>query len=100
MTRHCRHIFPNQLRVRVGAPKRSSLESHLENLKKFQAQAPRCLQPGQYRWLQLDYRKAKPYFQAAHLAPENSTYLNDAGRINHTLGAYGAAITYFEGAGE
>ena len=75
-----------------------SLESHLENLKKFQAQAAQdAYSLGNIAELQLDYRKPKPYFeQAAHLAPENSTYLNDAGRINHTLGAYGAAITYFE----
>ena len=75
-----------------------SLESHLENLKKFQTQAAQdAYSLGNIAELQLDYRKAKPYFeQAAHLAPENSTYLNDAGRINHTLGAYGAAITYFE----
>ena len=75
-----------------------SLASHLKNLDKSQAQAAQDAHSlGNIAELQLDYRKAKSYFeQAAHLAPQNSTYLNDIGSINHTLGAYGAAITYFD----
>ena len=34
--------------------------------------------------------------RASDLVPENSTYLNRAGRINHTLGAYDSAIRYYE----
>ena len=75
-----------------------SLASHLENLEKFQAQAAQDAHSlGNIAEPQLDYRKAQQYFeQAAHLRPQNSTYLNDAGRINHTLGAHEAAITYFD----
>ena len=75
-----------------------SLASHLENLEKFQAQAAQDAHSlGNIAEPQLDYRKAQQYFeQAAHLRPQNSTYLNDAGRINHTLGAHEGAITYFD----
>ena len=75
-----------------------SLESHLENLKKFQTQAAQdAYSLGYIAELQLDYVKAQRYFeQAAVLVPENSTYLNRAGTINHTLGAYDSAVEYFE----
>ena len=75
-----------------------SLKSHLENLKKFQTQAAQdAYSLGYIAELQLDYVKAQRYFeQAAVLVPENSTYLNRAGLINGTLGAYDSAIRYYE----
>ena len=77
---------------------RRSLESHLKNLETFSGKAGQdAYSLGHIAELQLDYRKAQRYFeQAAVLVPENSTYLNRAGLINHTLGAYGAAIRYYE----
>ena len=75
-----------------------SLASHLENSAKFQAQAAQDAQSlGHIAELQLDYHKAQSYLeQAAKLAPQNSTYLNDAGVINHTLGFYESALGYLK----
>ena len=77
---------------------RRSLESHPKNLVTFPVKAGQdAYSLGHLAELQLDYRKAQRYFeQAAVLVPENSTYLNRAGLINHTLGAYDSAIRYYE----
>ena len=77
---------------------RRSLESHLKNLETFSGKAGQdAYSLGHLAELQLDYVKAQRYFeQAAVLVPENSTYLNRAGTINHTLGAYDSAVEYFE----
>ena len=77
---------------------RRSLESHLKNLETFSGKAGQdAYSLGHLAELQLDYVKAQRYFeQAVTLVPENSTYLNRAGLINHTLGAYDSAIRYYE----
>ena len=77
---------------------RRSLESHLKNLETFSGKAGQdAYSLGHLAELQLDYVKAQRYFeQAAVLVPENSTYLNRAGLINDTLGAYDSAIRYYE----
>ena len=77
---------------------RRSLESHPKNLVTFPVKAGQdAYSLGHIAELQLDYRKAQRYFeQAAVLVPENSTYLNRAGLINNTLGAYDSAIRYYE----
>ena len=77
---------------------RRSLESHPKNLVTFSGKAGQdAYSLGHLAELQLDYRKAQRYFeQAAVLVPENSTYLNRAGLINDTLGAYDSAIRYYE----
>ena len=77
---------------------RRSLESHLKNLDTLSVKAGQdAYSLGHLAELQLDYRKAQRYFeQAAVLVPENSTYLNRAGTINHTLGAYDSAVEYFK----
>ncbi len=36
------------------------------------------------------------YLDAARLAPDNSTYLNDAGKSFNTLAQYDKAIEYYE----
>ena len=77
---------------------RRSLESHLKNLETFSGKAGQdAYSLGHLAELQLDYVKAQRYFeQAVTLVPENSTYLNRAGLINDTLGAYDSAIRYYE----
>ena len=77
---------------------RRSLEGHPKNLAMFPVKAGQdAYSLGHIAELQLDYVKAQRYFeQAAALVPGNSTYLNRAGTINHTLGAYDSAIRYYE----
>ena len=47
--------------------------------------------------LKLLYREALEYYtKAVQLAPANTTYLNELGKMHHTLGDYDQAIAYHE----
>jgi len=52
---------------------------------------------GNVYFVELDFPKAlEAYLDAVRLAPDNSTYLNDAGMSFHALAQYDKAIEYYE----
>jgi tetratricopeptide (TPR) repeat protein len=77
----------------------SSAEALFEKVLQEQEQAGASVafRLGKLAEDRIDYRKALVYFEkAVQLAPENTTYLNDAGFLLHTLGRYDKAIEYYE----
>lgn len=59
--------------------------------------AEAAFQLGELALGRIDYLTARKYYlEAARLQPENAEYLNKAGKINHELGRYGEALTFYQ----
>lgn len=68
-----------------------------EEKKREREHAETAYNLGNVYFVELDFPKAlEAYLDAVRLAPDNSTYLNEAGKSFYTLARYDKAIEYFE----
>lgn len=59
--------------------------------------AEAAFQLGELALSRIDYTKARRYYlEAARLRPDNADYVNKAGRINHEMGRYPEAQSFYE----
>lgn len=59
--------------------------------------AEAAFQLGELALSRIDYTKARRYYlEAARLQPDNADYVNKAGRINHEMGRYPEALSFYE----
>ena len=62
-----------------------------------QRAAEAAFQLGELALSKIDYIKARRYYlEAARLQPDNADYVNKAGRINHEMGRYSEAQSFYE----
>lgn len=73
------------------------LKQHRREKEERRVHAATSYQLGELGYLKLEYEKALNYYEeAAQLAPQNSDYLNAAGKISHDLAKHDKAERYFE----
>ena len=59
--------------------------------------AEAAFQLGELALSKIDYIKARKYYlEAARLEPDNAEYVNKAGKINHEMGRYPEARSFYE----
>ncbi|SFO36981.1 tetratricopeptide repeat protein [Nitrosospira briensis] len=59
--------------------------------------AEAAFQLGELALGRIDYIRARKYYlEAVRLQPENADYVNKAGKINHEMGRYSEALTFYQ----